>query len=61
MCAWGEIDNIAVYRYWKCMGMKAVTLLFPEGTDLSKSNLKKSEAFADKNNLPQYKQVTHRS
>ncbi|CAH0517551.1 unnamed protein product [Peronospora belbahrii] len=31
---------------------KASYLLFPEGTDLSESNLEKSRSFADKNGLP---------
>ena len=34
-------------------------LLFPEGTDLSPSNIEKSNRFATENNLPQYQQVLH--
>lgn len=34
-------------------------LLFPEGTDLSQSNIEKSNRFATENNLPQYQQVLH--
>lgn len=34
-------------------------LLFPEGTDLSPSNIVRSNKYADKNNLPNYKHVLH--
>lgn len=34
-------------------------LLFPEGTDLSESNIKKSNAYAAKHNLQEYKHVLH--
>lgn len=34
-------------------------LLFPEGTDLSASNIKKSNAYAAKNGLPEYQHVLH--
>lgn len=38
---------------------KVALLLFPEGTDLSASNIKKSNVYAAKNNLPEYKYVLH--
>lgn len=34
-------------------------LLFPEGTDLSPNNIVRSNKYADKNNLPNYKYVLH--
>jgi len=33
--------------------------LFPEGTDLSPSNVIRSNKYAEKNNLPNYKYVLH--
>jgi lysocardiolipin and lysophospholipid acyltransferase len=38
---------------------KIALLLFPEGTDLSATNIAKSNAYAAKNNLPEYKYVLH--
>ena len=38
---------------------QAALLLFPEGTDLSDSNLKKSHAHAEKEGLSKYMQVLH--
>ena len=34
-------------------------LIFPEGTDLSKSSLERSAKYASKNNLPTYRHVLH--
>lgn len=38
---------------------KVALLLFPEGTDLSNSNIRKSNDYAAKHNLPEYKYVLH--
>lgn len=38
---------------------KMALLLFPEGTDLSESNIRKSNTYAAKHNLPEYKYVLH--
>lgn len=40
-------------------GLKSALLLFPEGTDLSDSNLQKSHAHAEKEGLAKYMQVLH--
>lgn len=40
-------------------GLKSAILLFPEGTDLSDSNLQKSHAHAEKEGLSKYTQVLH--
>lgn len=40
-------------------GLKLALLLFPEGTDLSDSNLQKSHAHAEKEGLSKYTQVLH--
>jgi 1-acyl-sn-glycerol-3-phosphate acyltransferase len=45
--------------YIASLGTVPSLLLFPEGTDLSESNLQKSNRFATENNLPQYQQVLH--
>lgn len=34
-------------------------LIFPEGTDLCEQSLKKSDKYAEENNLPKYKYVIH--
>jgi hypothetical protein len=34
-------------------------ILFPEGTDLSRENIAKSDAFAAQNKLPRYTYVLH--
>ncbi len=34
-------------------------LLFPEGTDLTENNLRRSNEFAKKNNLESYDRVLH--
>eukprot|EP00405_Crypthecodinium_cohnii_P006269 CAMPEP_0194780182 /NCGR_PEP_ID=MMETSP0323_2-20130528/72982_1 /TAXON_ID=2866 ORGANISM="Crypthecodinium cohnii, Strain Seligo" /NCGR_SAMPLE_ID=MMETSP0323_2 /ASSEMBLY_ACC=CAM_ASM_000346 /LENGTH=299 /DNA_ID=CAMNT_0039718081 /DNA_START=51 /DNA_END=946 /DNA_ORIENTATION=- len=40
-------------------GSRMTMLIFPEGTDLSSSNLEKSKAFATKAGLPVYREVLH--
>lgn len=45
--------------YLTSLGTIPSLLLFPEGTDLSDSNIEKSNRFASSNNLPQYKYVLH--
>lgn len=41
----------------KWIESSSVVQIYPEGTDLSKSNIEKSQAFAAKNNLPQFMYV----
>lgn len=41
----------------KWIESSSVVQIYPEGTDLSKSNIEKSQAFAEKNNLPQFMYV----
>ena len=44
---------------WKKTGSKITILLFPEGTDLSDSNIEKSNDFAREHGLQEYRQVLH--
>lgn len=47
-----EKEMMKRIEYMKQHKEKVTILLFPEGTDLSESNVEKSHAFAKKNNLP---------
>lgn len=38
---------------------RLAVLLFPEGTDLSEDNRRRSSAFAEKNGMPEYTQILH--
>lgn len=46
-------------EYYKNLGHTMQILIFPEGTNLSKGTLQKSNTFAEKNNLPKYTYVLH--
>ncbi|CAM9676502.1 unnamed protein product [Choristocarpus tenellus] len=48
-----------VARYLNHHKVPTALLIFPEGTDLSANNLKKSQAFAAVKGLPQYKYLLH--
>ncbi|CAM9103280.1 unnamed protein product [Discosporangium mesarthrocarpum] len=48
-----------VGRYLHFHGVPTSLLIFPEGTDLSANNLKKSQAFAAERGLPLYKHILH--
>lgn len=45
--------------YLTSLGKMPSLLIFPEGTDLSESNIQKSNQFASANNLPRYQYVLH--
>jgi lysocardiolipin and lysophospholipid acyltransferase len=45
--------------YFHDLNYKFNLLIFPEGTDLSPDNKKKSDKFAIENNLPKYEHVLH--
>lgn len=45
--------------YHTSNGLPLSLILFPEGTDLSRENMVKSDAFAAQNSLPRYKYVLH--
>ena len=49
-------DNLA---YFTSRGHPTQLLFFPEGTDLSESNKRKSHQFSEKTGLPQYDYVLH--
>ncbi|VVC25989.1 Acyltransferase, C-terminal domain,Phospholipid/glycerol acyltransferase [Cinara cedri] len=46
-------------KYFSDLNDTHQILLFPEGTDLSPNNIARSNKYADKNNLPNYKYVLH--
>ncbi|XP_060877776.1 lysocardiolipin acyltransferase 1-like [Metopolophium dirhodum] len=46
-------------KYFRDVNDTHQILLFPEGTDLSPSNIMRSNKYAAKNNLPNYKYVLH--
>mmetsp|Transcript_11986 Transcript_11986/g.17293 ORF Transcript_11986/g.17293 Transcript_11986/m.17293 type:complete len:382 (+) Transcript_11986:82-1227(+) len=48
-----------VLNYHVSNDMPLSLILFPEGTDLSRENMVKSDAFAAQNSLPRYKYVLH--
>eukprot|EP00802_Teleaulax_amphioxeia_P014084 Tamp_14143.p1 GENE.Tamp_14143~~Tamp_14143.p1 ORF type:complete len:385 (+),score=63.13 Tamp_14143:32-1186(+) len=48
-----------VLNYHVSNDMPLSLILFPEGTDLSRENIAKSDAFAAQNSLPRYKYVLH--
>lgn len=48
-----------VMSYLLKTSQKVALLLFPEGTDLSDSNIAKSNVYAREHNLPEYKYVLH--
>ncbi|XP_065214672.1 lysocardiolipin acyltransferase 1-like [Planococcus citri] len=57
-----ENDRITMKKqmeFFHDIGLEFQILLFPEGTDLTKNSLDKSNEFAKKNNLPPYTQVLH--
>eukprot|EP01135_Chromosphaera_perkinsii_P002300 Nk52_evm86s221 gene=Nk52_evmTU86s221 len=47
------------FGYYKSIGYRLQMLIFPEGTDFNKKSLGRSDAFAEKMNLPKYKYVLH--
>eukprot|EP00730_Choanoeca_flexa_P010759 TRINITY_DN20949_c0_g1_i1.p1 TRINITY_DN20949_c0_g1~~TRINITY_DN20949_c0_g1_i1.p1 ORF type:complete len:375 (+),score=71.90 TRINITY_DN20949_c0_g1_i1:175-1299(+) len=46
-------------KHWKQSGMQGSWLIFPDGTDMSKSNVEKSQAFARERGWPVYHNVLH--
>ncbi|GAB1607494.1 lysocardiolipin acyltransferase 1-like [Argonauta hians] len=46
-------------NYFKTLNYPTQVLLFPEGTDLTESTVKKSDAYAERHNLEKYKYVLH--
>lgn len=54
-----EAHMKAMMKQYAGTGSPYMMLLFPEGTDLSESNMRVSDAFAEKNNLPKLKYTLH--
>ncbi|KAK9887014.1 hypothetical protein WA026_019941 [Henosepilachna vigintioctopunctata] len=46
-------------RYIKMLSYKCSILIFPEGTDFTKNTKRKSDNYAEKNNLPIYHHILH--
>ncbi len=54
----GDIGTLSTtLRYYAAIGERAHVLIFPEGTDLSPSNMRKSQAFAASRSLPRWSRV----
>lgn len=57
-----EVDRIRLAEsldYLVELGRRTQILIFPEGTDLSQSNIVKSNKFADAHNLPKHSYTLH--
>ncbi|RMZ92838.1 lysocardiolipin acyltransferase 1 [Brachionus plicatilis] len=58
---WTEDQNIfnKFIDYYNKIEKKFMILIFPEGTNMSRDSIEKSNKFADEKNLPRYEYVIH--
>ncbi|XP_035665785.1 lysocardiolipin acyltransferase 1-like isoform X1 [Branchiostoma floridae] len=58
---WEEDEKIMkkILDYLSSIGHRTQLLLFPEGTDFTERTRQRSDAYAEKNNLPKYDYVLH--